>query len=80
MKIFYTSGRIQVPVVSAEKMREIDTIAVKNLGPNLYQMMENAGRNGIEIPFYYLLMLFSLIISGSGKYSIDAIIEKRYDK
>ena len=40
----------------------------------------SAGSNGFEIPFYYLLMLFSLIISGPGKYSIDAIIEKRYAK
>lgn len=33
-----------------------------------------AGDNGFEIPLYYLLMLFSLIISGPGRISLDALI------
>ena len=36
-----------------------------------------AGSNGFEIPLYYLLMLVSLIITGPGKISLDAIIEKK---
>ena len=40
----------------------------------------SAGSNGFEIPFYYLLMLFSLIITGPGKISIDYLIEKKYDQ
>lgn len=34
-----------------------------------------AGNNGFEIPLYYLLMLFTLTIYGSGKFSIDNIIK-----
>jgi len=36
-----------------------------------------AGDNGWEIPFYYILMLFSLIITGPGKISLDSIIQKK---
>lgn len=35
-----------------------------------------AGSNGFEIPLYYMLMLFSLLITGAGKFSLDALIEK----
>ncbi len=36
-----------------------------------------AGANGFEIPLYYLIMLVSLVITGPGKISLDAIIEKK---
>ena len=36
---------IEIPAVTAGQMREIDRIAVEERGPNLYQMMENAGRS-----------------------------------
>jgi len=39
-----------------------------------------AGNNGFEIPIYYLLMLFSLLITGPGKISLDALITKLYNK
>lgn len=39
-----------------------------------------AGDNGFEIPIYYLLMLFSLLITGPGKFSLDALITKLYNK
>ena len=39
-----------------------------------------AGNNGYEIPIYYMLMLFSLLITGPGKYSLDALITKFYNK
>lgn len=32
-----------------------------------------AGNNGFEIPFYYLLMLFTLFVYGSGKVSLDYV-------
>ncbi len=41
---FLTDTGIEVPAVSAVQMREIDRIAIEETGPNLYQMMENAGR------------------------------------
>ena len=37
----------------------------------------SAGNNGFEIPLYYLLMLFALMVYGSGRISVDAIIGKR---
>lgn len=42
---FLTDTGIRVPAVSSDQMREIDRIATDELGPNLYQMMENAGRS-----------------------------------
>lgn len=38
-----------VPAVDASEMLEVDRIAVRVTGPNLYQMMENAGRNLAEM-------------------------------
>jgi NAD(P)H-hydrate epimerase len=42
---FRTATGICVPAVTAAQMREIDRICLEETGPNLYQMMENAGRN-----------------------------------
>ncbi|WP_137286997.1 NAD(P)H-hydrate epimerase [Halorussus salinisoli] len=42
---FRTSDGIPVPAVSANEMREIDLVAVEDVGLDLLQMMENAGRN-----------------------------------
>ena len=36
-----------------------------------------AGSNGFEIPLYYLAMLFSLVVTGSGKFSVDYLIGKK---
>jgi len=33
----------------------------------------DAGNNGFEIPLYYFLMLFTLMVYGSGRYSVDRI-------
>lgn len=35
-----------------------------------------AGDNGFEIPLYYFLMLFALVIYGPGKYSLDQLIRR----
>ena len=45
MMQFRTEEGILVPAVTAEQMREVDRIAIEETGPNLLQMMENAGRN-----------------------------------
>ena len=42
---FVTERGIVVPAVDSAQMREVDRIAVEETGPNLFQMMENAGRN-----------------------------------
>jgi len=43
--IRFTASGLEVPAVTAEQMREVDRIAMEETGPNLFQMMENAGRN-----------------------------------
>ncbi len=42
---FRTVTGLVVPAVTTTQMREVDRVAVEEVGPNLYQMMENAGRN-----------------------------------
>jgi NAD(P)H-hydrate epimerase len=42
---FFTESAIEIPALTAEQMREVDRVAMEETGPNLYQMMENAGRN-----------------------------------
>jgi putative oxidoreductase len=36
-----------------------------------------AGDNGFEIPLYYFLMLFALVVYGSGKISLDHLLRKK---
>ncbi|MFQ5779893.1 MAG: NAD(P)H-hydrate epimerase [Nitrospiria bacterium] len=43
-KIFKTEAGVAVPAVTTDQMREIDRSATEETGPNLFQMMENAGR------------------------------------
>ena len=45
MQQFLTEDNVPVPAITTEQMREVDRIAMQETGPNLYQMMENAGRN-----------------------------------
>lgn len=37
----------------------------------------NAGDNGYEIPLYYILMLFALMVYGPGRISLDHLLKKR---
>ncbi|ANH39598.1 Bifunctional NAD(P)H-hydrate repair enzyme Nnr [Nocardioides dokdonensis FR1436] len=45
MDSFVSEAGLVVPAVTTEQMREVDRVAIEGIGPNLYQMMENAGRN-----------------------------------
>ncbi|MEN8187867.1 MAG: DoxX family protein [Bacteroidota bacterium] len=36
-----------------------------------------AGSNGFEIPLYYFIMLFTLLVFGGGKFSIDHLIKNK---
>jgi NAD(P)H-hydrate epimerase len=42
---YFTDTGIEVPAVTTEQMIEVDRVAIEETGPNLLQMMENAGRN-----------------------------------
>lgn len=35
-----------------------------------------AGNNGFEIPLYYIIMLFTLVVYGGGKLSVDNFLNK----
>lgn len=45
MQSFGTETGLVVAAVTAVQMREVDRTAMAGVGPNLHQMMENAGRN-----------------------------------
>lgn len=45
VKAFCTLTGLVVPAITTEQMREVDRVAVEEVGLNLHQMMENAGRN-----------------------------------
>src|SRR5215813_10687352 len=68
--VFETDQGILVPAVTAEEMREVDRVAVEETGPNLYQMMENAGRNlatlALEILGGYSNRCRILVLAGTG--------------
>jgi NAD(P)H-hydrate epimerase len=46
--VFRTHGGLAVPAVTSDQMRDVDHLAIDVVGLNLYQMMENAGRNLAE--------------------------------
>jgi NAD(P)H-hydrate epimerase len=46
---FFTDTNQEVAGLTTPQMREVDRIAMEETGPNLYQMMENAGRNLAEM-------------------------------
>ena len=67
---FVTETGIEVPAVTASEMREVDSIAMEETGPNLFQMMENAGRNlallAIELLGSKWERAAILVLAGSG--------------
>ncbi len=70
IKEFITKDGLTVPAVTKEQMIEVDRIAVEETGPNLIQMMENAGRNlalnVIDLIKEKSLGKTTLIFSGTG--------------
>ncbi|MBI4546529.1 MAG: NAD(P)H-hydrate epimerase [Ignavibacteriae bacterium] len=68
--IFHTDKGIAVPAVTADQMREIDRIPIEETGPNLFQMMENAGRNlaslTIELLGNYWQRASVVVLAGTG--------------
>ncbi|MDV2990138.1 MAG: NAD(P)H-hydrate epimerase [Dehalogenimonas sp.] len=49
LRRFITDTGYELEPISVAVMREIDRLAVEETGPNLFQMMENAGRNLAEL-------------------------------
>ncbi len=70
IKQFISEDGIIIPAVTKEQMVEVDRIAVEETGPNLFQMMENAGMN-LALEIIKLLQSKSLgkrilIFAGTG--------------
>jgi NAD(P)H-hydrate epimerase len=67
---FVTEQGVDVSAVNSAQMREVDRIAMEETGPNLYQMMENAGRNlallAIELLDERWQKAKVLVLAGSG--------------
>lgn len=64
-KGFLTDTGIEVLAVTADQMREVDRIAMEETGPNLFQMMENAGRN---------LALIAMKVLGNGWQRAEVVV------
>src|SRR6516225_7447200 len=68
--IRFTASGMEVPAVTAEQMREVDRVAMQETGPNLFQMMENAGRNLAALSMELLgngwQQASYLVLAGSG--------------
>lgn len=68
--VFVTEDGTPVPVVTAEQMREVDRMAVEETGPELLQMMENAGRSLAELVLNQLGDRYAttsvLVLAGGG--------------
>lgn len=45
IKTFLSEAGFELNAITAEQMREVDRVAMEITGPNIFQMMENAGRN-----------------------------------
>jgi NAD(P)H-hydrate epimerase len=70
IKNFVTDSGIVVPAITTDQMREVDRIAMEETGPNLFQMMENAGHNlaltAMEMMGNYWEQAAYVILAGSG--------------
>lgn len=69
-KYFRTETGTEVPALTSEQMREVDRIAMEETGPNLYQMMENAGRTLASLAIDLLTERWKgakiVVLAGSG--------------
>lgn len=62
---FVTATGVKVPAVTVDEMSEIDRVATEETGPNLFQMMENAGRS---------LALLAIELLGNGWQKSEVVV------
>ncbi|QCC47933.1 NAD(P)H-hydrate epimerase [Halobellus limi] len=62
---FRTSAGVDVPAVTAETMRRVDRVAVDDVGIELLQMMENAGRT-LAARVFDVGGSSALVVAGNG--------------
>lgn len=79
---FWTPSGVAVPAVTTDQMREIDRIAIEDTGPNLFQMMENTGRNLAEMALECLGTNWRharvIVLAGSGGNRGGGIVAARH--
>jgi len=79
---FFTAVGAEVPLVTADQMREVDRIAIEETGPNLLQMMENAGRSLAEMTLECLGANWRqtriVVLAGSGGNGGGGIVAGRH--
>ena len=67
---FETPSGVRVPAVTEAQMALVDRIAIEGPGPNLFQMMENAGRSlawtAIEYPGFDRRRERIVVLAGTG--------------
>ncbi len=66
---FITKSEKEVFAITTEQMIEVDRIAMEETGPNIFQMMENAGRNLATLALKNLKKLDKktvLVLAGTG--------------
>jgi NAD(P)H-hydrate epimerase len=63
--VFYTSSGERVPAVTADEMRAVDRVAVEEVGLQLLQLMENAGR-GLSAVVRDRAPAEVLVVAGNG--------------
>ncbi len=55
-----------IPGLTEEQMREVDRIMIEDLGIELMQMMENAGRNLAELALRRFNAASAAVLAGPG--------------
>ncbi len=81
----YTSGlrvsrvpAVAVPALTAEQMREVDRVAVEELGIDLVQMMENAGRSLAHLSIRIFEPESVTVLAGSGGNGGGGLVAARH--
>ncbi len=80
--MFVTDGGVAVPAVTTAQMREVDRVAIEETGPNLFQMMENAGRDLAATVLAHLggeaTRRMVLVLAGTGGNGGGGIVAARH--
>jgi NAD(P)H-hydrate epimerase len=67
-----------IPAITAEQMREIDRIMIEDLGIELLQMMENAGRNLAELAVRRFRPDSVIVLAGPGGNGGGGLVAARH--
>jgi len=70
--------REEIPAVTRDQMREVDRIMIEDLGIELIQMMENAGRNLARLVFDRYQPKSVLVLAGSGGNGGGGLVAARH--